>query len=65
VAESEDVEVERSDLAPRRSSWLDLCSSRRGLSLTAKAVYLMILSRISIPSARILWKGAPLVMKSR
>jgi hypothetical protein len=35
------------------------------LGLTAKVAYLMILSRISIPTAGILWKGAPLAMKSR
>jgi hypothetical protein len=46
MPESEDVEVERSYSAPRRSLWLDLRSSRRGLGLTTKVVYLMILSRI-------------------
>jgi hypothetical protein len=63
MEESKDVEGEGSDLATRRSSWLDLCSSRRGLGLTAKLMYLMIFSRISIPSAGILWRGTPPVMK--
>jgi hypothetical protein len=33
------------------------------LGLTAKLMYLMIFSRISIPSAGILWRGTPPVMK--
>jgi hypothetical protein len=65
MAESKDVEDERSDSAARRSSWLDLRSSQRGWGLTTKVVYSMILSRISQPSAGILWRGTPPLMESR
>jgi hypothetical protein len=47
MAKSEDVEGERSDSAARRSSWLDLRSSRRGLDSTTKEVLLVMQSRIS------------------
>jgi hypothetical protein len=50
MTKSEDVEGEGSDSAARRSSWLNLSSSRRGLGLTLKVVYSMILSRISLHS---------------
>jgi hypothetical protein len=59
MAEFEGVEGEGSDSAARRSSWFDLRSSWRGLDLTLKVVYSMILSRISRPSARDLWRNDP------
>jgi hypothetical protein len=62
MAESEGVEGEGSDSAARRSSWLDLCSSWRGLGLTLKVVYSMILSKISLPLARDLWRNDPPTM---
>jgi hypothetical protein len=42
MANSEDMDGERSDSTTRRSSWLDLRSSRRGLDSTTKEVFLVI-----------------------
>ena len=65
MAESEDVEGEELDSVARRSSWLDLRSSRKDLGLVVKVVHLMILSRISLHSARDIWRNDPPAMTSK
>ena len=65
MAESEDVEGEGLDSDARGSSGLDLHSSRMGSCLTMKALYVMISSRIFLPSAEVLCRNEPPWASSR
>ena len=64
-AESEGVEDEGLGSAARKSSWLDLCSSWRGLFLDMKVEYSSILSRNSLASAKDFRRNNPPVATSR
>ena len=65
MAEYEDVEDEGLDSAARKSSWLNLCSSWRGLCLDVKVEYSSIFSRNSLDSAKDFRRNYPLVATSR
>jgi len=64
-AESEFVGNGRSDSATRISTWLDVRSSREGLDMDAKELFLVICSRISMPSIGVLWENDPPALTSR
>ena len=63
-AESEFVGNGRSDSATRISTWLDVRSSREGLDMDAKELFLVIRSRISMRIG-VLWENDPPALTSR
>ena len=56
---------ERSDSATRMSSCLDVCSSWEDPGLATKELFLVIRSRIFLPSDVVLWEKDPPVAMSR